>query len=1040
MSLSTENKLKTGFGISFCLLCILSLGTYWNIRNLDKIIVESHQTVHTLENLQALWSQLQDAETGQRGYLLTGRQQYLEPYRTGIKSTQIDFKALNLLLLRNQPQTERKLKHLDALIRTKLSELETTIQLRQTKGANAALQIVQSDRGKATMDKIRVIVQDLMNDVKQLQQQNEAKTISSTHQLQGVIVSLGLLGLGILMFSILTIHRDLMARTQAKAALEKSEAELKALFGAMTDIVLVRDKAGRCLKIAPTQLTHLYETYADMLGKTLHEAFPQAQADYILHCIQQTLETQKLVEAEYVLEIGDREVNISANFSPLSSETVLLVARDITQQKLAAQSIQESEERFRLALEGSGDGLWNWNIETGETYFSPQWFTMLGYTEGDLPLHLNTWKSLIHPNDYPCVMEKLEAHLQDRSIPYRIDYRLLTKSAEWKWIANFGEVVCWNRAGQPLQMSGTHRDINERKQLEVSLFHEKELAEVTLHSIGEAVIAADEFGKIRYVNPAAEAVMGYSSEKASGLSLVDVFKIVHEGTREPVENPIEQALRSKQVVVLPEHTILVNHQGCEIQIADSTAPIRDREGNIVGAVMVFKDVTQTRTLSRELSWQTIHDPLTQLINRQEFEQRIEAALLSAHTQGHTHGLCYLDLDQFKIINDACGHEAGDELLRQIAALLQSKVRKSDTLARLGGDEFGLLLYRCSLSEALQIANDMRECVQNFQFVWQAQAFKIGASIGLISIDEKSETLSSVLSLADSACYVAKYKGRNCVHVFQADDRELLKQRGEMQWVSRITQALEEDRFCLYYQSIAAISPTSAQGEHYEVLLRLRDDKGGIVPPMAFIPAAERYDLMHLIDRWVIRTLFEAQGEHYRAIWNQSQIQGECCDSLYSINLSGASLNDDQFIDFLHEQFEHHHIPPQLICFEITETKAIANLEKTNQFIQQLQSFGCRFALDDFGRGLSSFAYLKNLPVDYLKIDGAFIRNIVNEPVDEAMVIAMTQIGHVMGMKIIAEFVENDEILVRLKLLGLDYAQGYGIAKPCILLPAILNKT
>jgi EAL domain-containing protein (putative c-di-GMP-specific phosphodiesterase class I) len=382
--------------------------------------------------------------------------------------------------------------------------------------------------------------------------------------------------------------------------------------------------------------------------------------------------------------------------------------------------------------------------------------------------------------------------------------------------------------------------------------------------------------------------------------------------------------------------------------------------------------------------------------------------------------------------------AGDELLRQITALLQAHIRKTDTLARLGGDEFGLLLTQCPLNAAQRIANTLREEVQQFRFTCEDKVFTVGISIGLVLIDMESENTASLLSLADAACYAAKNKGRNRVHVYQQDDLDLNLQRGEMQWVTRLVQALEDNRFRLYTQSIIPVIPTQPDGEHYEVLLRLQDEAGQLVSPMAFIPAAERYNLMHRIDRWVISTLFSTQAQHYRESWNHCQHENGQhenfqCSYLYAINLSGTSINDDQFIDFLHEQFALHQIPPQVICFEITETVAISNLTKAAQLIRDIKNLGCRFALDDFGSGMSSFAYLKNLPVDYLKIDGGFIQHIVENPVDLAVVEAINQVGHVMGIQTIAEFVENNAILEKLRTLGVNYAQGYGIAKPCPLI-------
>ncbi len=437
-----------------------------------------------------------------------------------------------------------------------------------------------------------------------------------------------------------------------------------------------------------------------------------------------------------------------------------------------------------------------------------------------------------------------------------------------------------------------------------------------------------------------------------------------------------------------------------------------------------------RSLTQELSWQASHDPLTNLVNRREFEQRLGQAVSSAKSQRQQHALCYLDLDQFKIVNDTCGHNAGDELLLAITVLLKKEIRKTDTLARLGGDEFGLLLDLCPLEQAEQIANTIREQVQAFRFTWNNKVFAIGVSIGVVAIDAKTETVTEALSIADTACYAAKNNGRNRVQVYQADDLNLAQHQSEMQWVGRIVQALEENRFCLYYQSITRLTQPPLDGEHYEVLLRLQDETGQLVLPMAFIPAAERYHLMHLIDRWTIATLFSQQGQHYREIWQLCQQKRTCqCSYLYAINLSGASLNDEQFIKFLHEQFALHQIPPHLICFEITETVAITNLAKAAQFIRELRNIGCRFALDDFGSGMSSFAYLKNLPVDYIKIDGGFIKNILDDPVSLVIVEAINQIGQAMGIQTIAEFVENSEILDKIKELGVNYVQGYGIAPP-----------
>ncbi|MBD2012651.1 EAL domain-containing protein [Microcoleus sp. FACHB-53] len=592
------------------------------------------------------------------------------------------------------------------------------------------------------------------------------------------------------------------------------------------------------------------------------------------------------------------------------------------------------------------------------------------------------------------------------------------------------EIKVQERTAQLAQANASlQAEISQRKLAEAELFREKEQAQVTLHSIGDAVITINAKGLVEYLNPVASELTGFPPQEAQGKPLSEIVRIVNETTRELCEGPAETAMRSGKQVCLDKPTLLITREGDELAVDNCATPLRASDNQIIGAVLVLRDVTVARHIEQQLSWQASHDALTGLVNRREFENCLQKAVLSAKASDQQHALCYLDLDQFKLVNDTCGHIAGDELLRQVTALFQSQVRTSDTLARLGGDEFGLLLFHCPLDAALRVASKLLEQLQEFRFVWQDKTFSIGVSIGLVAIDANTQSMTSVMSAADSACYAAKNKGRNRVQVYQADDRELAIQQSQMQWVTRLTQALEENRFRLYYQSIVPSRQTSSLATHYEILLRLVDEQGNLVSPMAFIPAAERYNLMPAIDRWVIRTLFTSLGQHYRENRNPCHFLEDGCDCLYAINLSGTSLNDEQFIDFVREQLALYQVPPQVICFEITETVAIANLRQAAQFMRSLKQVGCRFALDDFGSGMSSFAYLKNLPVDYLKIDGGFVRQIVDEPTDLAMVEAINHIGHVMGLQTIAEFVENEAILEKIAAIRVDYAQGYGISQP-----------
>jgi diguanylate cyclase (GGDEF)-like protein len=438
-------------------------------------------------------------------------------------------------------------------------------------------------------------------------------------------------------------------------------------------------------------------------------------------------------------------------------------------------------------------------------------------------------------------------------------------------------------------------------------------------------------------------------------------------------------------------------------------------------VLAVHDVTELRKMARDMFYQANHDPLTGLVNRREFERRLRQVLENAgQDDGTHHALCYMDLDQFKVVNDTCGHAAGDHLLKQLASLLRQHVRESDTLARLGGDEFGLLLAGCQLDKARQIAEGLCEAIKNFRFVWDEKVFTVGVSIGIAAVDASS-TLTDVMVAADSACYVAKDQGRNRVHVFDMDDRELAQRHGEMQLISQIQQALDEDRFELRYQRIAGLQ-AGGRGEHAEILLSMIDPQGARVAPGLFLPAAERYGMMAALDRWVISRALHLAGSA-PALAGVEQL---------AINLSGQSVGSEGLPDFVLQELERSGLDPRRICFEITETAVIANLAKAKHFIRVLREKGCRFALDDFGSGLSSFGYLRNLPVDYLKIDGAFVRHITTDPIDRAMVTSINDMGHAMGIKTIAEFVENEATLRLLTELGVDYAQGYFHHRPEVL--------
>ena len=562
---------------------------------------------------------------------------------------------------------------------------------------------------------------------------------------------------------------------------------------------------------------------------------------------------------------------------------------------------------------------------------------------------------------------------------------------------------------------------------EDTLYREKELAEVTLHSIGEGVITIDAEGRIDYLNPVAEHYTGWSGIDARGQRLDAVYRVVHEQTGKPVALPGSDeagAHGTPQGVTAR----LLGRSGNTCAIRDSNAPIHDSNGNLVGWVVVFHDVSQIEEMAQQLTWQASHDALTGLLNRGEFERRLADLIDSVHRENKQHALMYMDLDNFKTVNDTCGHAAGDELLRQLTTVMQARMRGSDTLARIGGDEFGGLLESCPLDQAVRIANGLREAVRDFRFVWRDKTFGVGISIGLVTIDGVNMSVSSALATADATCYEAKSKGRDRVQVYRPKDRSIGDQSAELQMVSQINHAFEIGNFRLYRQKIIAIGAGSDDAPHYEVLVRMLDQAGNLIRPSGFMPAAERYNLLSSIERWVISSLVEFLHQEHAsgAIPHEATAY---TNAFYAVNLSGVSINDNSFPEFVRKLLTRFNLPRGLLCFEVTETTAISNLTKAAQLMHELKAMGCRFALDDFGIGMSSFAYLKYLPVDYIKIDGVFIRDMAVDPMDHAIVEAINRIAHILGLKTVAEFVEEETTLEHLRTLGVDYAQGYFIAKP-----------
>ncbi len=631
----------------------------------------------------------------------------------------------------------------------------------------------------------------------------------------------------------------------------------------------------------------------------------------------------------------------------------------------------------------------------------------------------------VHESDRDRIVSEMQAGV-DSGLGYHVEYRLNPETHPGRWVAARASIIL-DAAGNPLRTLGLISDVSDRVNKERKFAENERVAQVTLHSIGEGVITVNAQGAIKLINRAAETLTGWGNGSATGLPVQTVVKLVDENGNALTEHLALRAMRRGQSLALSPHDCILAVDGRLFGAAGCAAPIRSREGDISGAVLVLRDVSHERKLKKQLSWQASHDKLTGLLNRSAFELTVGNALSASKAEGICHALLYMDLDRFKVVNDTCGHVAGDTLLEQLSKVLQAAMRGSDVVARLGGDEFGALLWKCPMDQAREIAESVRQSINDYRFRWCDQAFDVGVSIGMVGVTGDDISTSELLNAADQVCYLAKAHGRNRVHVYQESDALLIKRKAEMQWLPRLHEALDQQRFHLYSMPIA---PLNKEGSHHEeVLIRMTDQKGRIVLPGAFIPAAERYSIIQSIDRWVIRTVCKHLA--LSAAKNPMKVAGAPDDTAtrtLSINLSGSSVSDEALVEFVFEQFLTHGISPQCICFEITEPALVSNLPKAQEFITKLRASGCQFSLDDFGSGLSSFAYLKDLPVDYLKIDGVFVRDITTNSVNRALVKAISDIGHVMRMRTVAEFVEKPETLALIEQLGVDYAQGYAVGK------------
>jgi len=628
---------------------------------------------------------------------------------------------------------------------------------------------------------------------------------------------------------------------------------------------------------------------------------------------------------------------------------------------------------------------------------------------------------LVKPAYRALFRKTMAKHLAHEKVSRRLEIQLINGNETGLWVEAQSSIIEFH--GRPAILT-VARDVSHRKSLEVSLSRSKRQAQYTLESIAEGVITTDNDARIDYMNLSAEALTGANRDDAVGHRIGELFTIVDDADRRPLGDPVERCLAMRRRVNMGRHAVMVSSDGEQEHSVEITAsPIRGPGSSISGTVVVFHDVGELRGLTRQMSYQATHDALTGLINRHEFERHLDEAMDSAHSEEMVHMLFYMDLDRFKAVNDSCGHMAGDNMLREVASLIKEQVRDSDFVGRLGGDEFGALLIGCPIEKARQIATDICNAVADYRFVWKDKIFNIGVSIGLVEISHVSGSLQDVMSAADSACYVAKQQGRGKVHVYSSRDEAIARERGDIQWLRQLQTALHEDKFELATQPIIAMSGGVESGPSTEVLIRLPDGRGRTADTAEFLRPAERYQLMPQIDRWVVTAALMAIAGGEIKITS-----GRSC----ALNLSGQTLGDESFLSFVVESLDRTGVAPASICFEVTETAILSNVQHAQRFIEVLHGIGCEFSLDDFGSGLGSFSSLKHLPIDYLKIDGTYTRNLQSDEVNQEMVAAMIKLARTMQFRIVAEQVEHQEDFDWLRDSGVDFVQGHFVEAPAIL--------
>ena len=689
---------------------------------------------------------------------------------------------------------------------------------------------------------------------------------------------------------------------------------------------------------------------------------------------------------------------------------------DIDWRKRSEEQLARAEERWKFSLTVTGQAVYDWDLVTGKTFFSEWLSSGMGIDPTGLASRRD-WLARVAEEDRARLLAAQEAHIVGGAADIDCQYRVRTDSGMLRWVHEVAHVMESGDGGNPLRLIGVLRDITENKQMAVSLEKEKEHLQVTLNAIADAVIATDETRAITFMNPVAELLTGWKLAEVKGRDVGEVLRLSSGREGAPVAGPAEDCLRKNLPVLSAEGTVLHHRDGNIYDVKCSASPLRTSDGQLLGAVLVFQDVTETRQLIQQLRYKASHDHLTHLPNRDAFRRELLEAVSTVRNSERVHVLAYMDLDRFKVINDSAGHQAGDALLKNVARFLSGQLRESDCVARLGGDEFGILLRDCNKEQGQARCEQLVRKIIALRFPWSGRIFDVGASVGVTEISHSNSQMADLMSQADVACYSAKHAGRGVVMLYEADRSAAAEQHREIHMASRIRAALDQGNFRLYAQPIAsAVNP--GQIHHYEILVRMLDEGGQLILPGAFIPAAERYGLMLQIDSWIVQEFFRNQADAVA----RSGLK-------LALNLSADALGDTSFQQQFFALLRASPIPPQRVGMEITETAMINQMESASQFVADLRAMGCTVALDDFGNGLSSFNYLKNFAIDYIKIDGSFVRQVESNFVDLMIVESINQVAHRLKARTIAEFVEDQATADKLQHIGVDLVQGYHIGRP-----------